>query len=339
MKFKKFALGISATIAALLTAMLFAGMASAQTPPAQTVPAGPHPIKLAGTVSSVSSGSLVLATRQGDMTVNVSADTWIIVRKNGAASQGTLSDLVTGKPALVGGMTTSDPKVVDARTIAQGVPANTARAGLGQPGKPGARGRAIAAITTHLASGTVTAINGNTITLKGDKVAQVIVQTAPDTVVLNNGFVSVSSLKVGDSVQVLGQPVRPAAGQKPPTATGTPSTPRTRPQLPASRTLDAWAIRVDNGTTRLMLGHVSAVNGNTLTVKTRDNRTGQTVNIGASTAFKVLTLANRTSSLATGSISDVHVGSNIVLEGTLSADGKSFAAAAVIVLPGRPQQK
>src|SRR5437762_161726 len=141
MKFKKFALGISATVAATLAVIVFAGMASAQTPPTTTTPAGPHPIRLVGTITSISTSSLLLATRQGDMTVNVSANTWIIVGKNGSASQGSLSDLVTGKIALVGGMTTADPKTVDARTIAQGVAAATARAGLGQGVKPGPKAR------------------------------------------------------------------------------------------------------------------------------------------------------------------------------------------------------
>ena len=338
MKFKKFALGISATILATLVAVVFASLASAQTPPTQAAPAGPHPVRLVGTVSSVSASSLALATRQGDMTVNVSANTWIIVQKNGAPVQGGLSDIVSGKLALVGGMTTSDPKVVDARTVAQGIAASTARAGLGQRAKPAVKGRATAALATHLASGTITAIDGSTITLKGDKVPQVTVKTAADTVVLNNGFVTLSSLKVGDKVQVLGQPVKPA-GQKLPSTSATPATPSTNPLVPANRTITAWGIRVDSGATKLLAGRVTAVNGNTLTVKTRDNRNGQTVNISSSTAFKVLNIANKTPSLATGSLTDVKVGSNLVLEGTPSADAKSFGATAVVVLPGRLQQK
>src|SRR6476646_10675994 len=140
MKFKKFSLAITGLIAGLLSVTLFVGMAAAQTiitdtPPTQTTPSGPHPVKLTGNVKSIASSSLVLTTRQGDMTVNFNAQTWIVVQKNGAATQGSVSDLVTGKAAVVAGMTTSDPKVVDARTIAQGATA------AGVPNNNGARGR------------------------------------------------------------------------------------------------------------------------------------------------------------------------------------------------------
>jgi RNase P/RNase MRP subunit p29 len=333
MKIKNFAPGITGTIAGLMSIALFAGLASAQTlaapqsPSAQAPAASPHPVRLAGKVSSVASNSLVLATRQGDVTVNINAQTWIVVQKDGSPSQGSVGDIVTGKATLVEGMTTSDPKVVDARTIAQGAIANGAR------GNKGAPGRNAAAVIQHMAAGTITAINGSTITLKGEKVAEVIVQTTPDTVVLNNGFVNVSSLKVGDEVYVIGSPDRSVPGNTPP------RTPGTRPQLPSSRTLNAWAIKVDNGTSKLRNGHVTAVNGNVLTVRTPERRNGITVNAGSTASFKTLTVTNGSVSLAPGALSDVKVGSNLVVEGTPSSDGKSLDAKAVIILPGQARQK
>jgi len=331
MKLKKFALMISSMVAGLMAVTLFAGMAGAQTiltatPARQAAQSGPHPMRVAGNVKSLAISSLVLTTRQGDLTVNVSPQTWIVVQKNGAAVQGSISDLVTGKRAEVAGMTTADPKVIDARTVAQVAQAR------GVPGNNGARDRAAVAGVEHMAAGTITAINGSTITLKGEKVPQVIVQTTANTVVLNNGFVSVSSLKVGDEVYIIGAPDKTAR---------TPTTPGTRPQVPASRTLTAWAIKVENGTSKLALGRVTAVNGNVLTVKTPSNRGGLTVNVDATTAYKTLTVsaADRSVSLAPAGLSDVKVGSQLALEGALSGDGKSLAAKAVIVLPALPGQE
>lgn len=333
MKMKKFPLAITGTIAALLAITLFAGMAAAQTiitdtPPAQTPPSGPHPVRLAGNIKSIASSSLVLTTRQGDMTVNVSAQTWIVVQKNGVATQGSISDLVTGKAAVVAGMTTSDPKVVDARTIAQGATA------AGEPNNNGARGKAAVAAVEHMAAGTITAINGSTITLKGEKVPQVVINTTANTVVLNNGFVSVSSLKVGDEVYVIGAPNKSAT-----VPSATPTTPGTRRQPPESRTLTAWAIKVENGTSKLALGRVTAVNGNTLTVKTAAKRGNLTVNVDASTGYKNVTIStvDRSVTLAPAALSDIKVGSNLVIEGALSGDGKSLAAKAVIIVPGLPK--
>jgi hypothetical protein len=342
MRFKNFALGISATLAGVLALGLFTGFAEAQaifiqTTPVQTGPTGPHPTRLAGNVTSVSSNGLVLATRQGDFTINVSASTWVVVQKNGAAAQGTLADIVTGQPAVVGGMTTSDPKVVDARTVAQGPKANGGARPNAPRGNRGAPGRAAAGIVQHVAAGTITAINGSTITLKGEKVAEVTVKTTASTVVLNGGFVAVSSLKVGDKVQVLGAPEKPATAPTTPANPGTPNTPRTRPQVPASRTIDAWGIRVDNGTTKLSMGQVTAVNGNVLTVKTPENRGGLTVNVDSSTAYRVLTIANQTASLGSAALSNVQVGSNLIVDGALSSDGKSLSAKAVIILPSKPR--
>lgn len=339
MHIRKIQIGLVLTAATIVALVAFGGLASAavrfvaQTPTAQSSQANPHPIRLAGTVSSVSSGSLVLAARQGNYTINVGANTWIVVQQNGAAIQGSLSDIVTGKPAIIAGMTSTDPTVVDARIVAQGKFRSSLGATGGASGQFGARGQL--AIAQHAASGSITSISGSTITLKGAVVPQVIVQTTVDTIVLNSGFATIGSLKVGDTVQVFGTPVKPATtpGQQPPSPI-----PGSTSPVPASRTIDAWAVRVDNGSSQLMVGHVTNVSGNTLTVKTPARKKAVTITVDASTGYKTLSKANKTVTLASGSLSDVTLGSNLIIEGTPNANGTTFAAGSVIVLPGSKKQ-
>jgi hypothetical protein len=337
MKLGRVRIGIVIVLGALLAVGVFSSLASAQTqttsptPAPQSTQAGPHPVRIAGNVSSVSANSLKLTTPKGSYTVNIGPNTWIVVQKNGTPSQGAISDVATGKSAVVAGMTTNDPNVIDARVVAQGSFAQAATGKGATPGKPAGRGRI--AIAQHAAAGTITAINGTTITLKGAVVPVVNVQTSADTVVVNNGFAAVSSLKVGDSVQVFGRPVK-AARQTSPRASATPGTPGTTPVVPKSRTIDAWAIRVDNGSSQLMVARVTAINGNALTVKTPAKNGGTTVNVDTSTGYKVLTVANKTVSLSAGTLSDMKVGSNLIVEVVPATGSQSFTAKAVVVLPG-----
>jgi hypothetical protein len=267
-------------------------------------------VRLQGNVSSVSSGSLVLTTRAGDVTANIGENTFIVVQKNSRPAQGTAADLVTGKPAVVVGVATSDPAVVDARLISQGPRVNA--------------GQAARRVSGHVAAGTIKSISGDTITLQGVRVPDVIVNTAASTVVLNNGFTTVSSLKVGDRVAVLGAPVRPS---------GTASGNRARP--PQTRTLNAWALRVESPTTRLSFARVDSINGDTLTVKTLRNRDDTTVLLDANTAYRALSISptDRTATLAPATRADIQPGSRLVIEGIPGADGKSATAVAVIILP------
>ncbi len=329
MKRTKLYLGLGIVIAALATfgVPLPWGVAGAQAPTktqapsAQTAPAGPHPTRLMGKVSSISSNSLVLTTRQGDVTINVGANTWVVVEKDGKPSQGTLSDIQTGKPATVAGMTTGDPKVVDARVVAQ------ARFIGAIAGRSLDKHKEMARkfLGEHGAMGTVKAINGNTITLTNERGQDVTVTTTADTVVFNNGFQNVSSVKVGDTVQVLGRPEKAAQG-----ANGTPGT-----TTPAARTLNAWALRAQSAGTQLVIGHVDSVNDNTVTLKTPRNRDGMTVTLDNSTGYKALTVADKQVSLQSATQADVKADSNLVVEGATSADGKNLTAKAVVILPSR----
>ena len=159
------------------------------------------------------------------------------------------------------------------------------------------------------------------VALKGDR--EITVNTTADTVVLNNGFQSVSTIKVGDKIDVLGRPDK-AQGTPPPT------TPKN-----GSRTITAWGIHVESATSQVMLGHVDTISGNTVTMRTLKNRDGVTVTLDAKTAYKTLTVTSGNATLTSAAAADVKAGSNLVVEGTTSADGKSTTARAVIILPAK----
>ncbi len=343
---RKMQIGLLLTAVALIAVVAFGGLASAAdrfvaqiptaqgTPTAQPKQSSPHPIRLSGTVSSVSSGSLVLATKQTNYTINVGADTWIVVAQSGKAVQGNLSDVVAGKPVVIAGMTTNDPAVVDARVISQGKLRNALGPTRGSSGLPGARGRL--SLAQFAAAGTITGIDSTTITLKGAVASQVIVHTTPQTVILNNGFSPMGSLKVGDSVQVLGQPVKSAGSASPPPST---SNPGSTNHLPAGRTINAWAVRVINASSQVLVGHVTAVSGNTLTVETHAGKNVVTITVNSSTGYKTVSKANKAITVASGSLADVTAGSNVIMEATQVGSSNSYTADAVIVLPGTKKPK
>src|SRR5436190_10165163 len=216
----------------LLVAVLGLGLfgASASAAPRQKQAPGtgsttnPHPVRIMGRVDSVSSSGLVLHTQRGNLTVNVNNTTWILVQSNGRCAEGALTDIQTGRPAEVAGMTTATANTINARVIVQG------RCMGPVAGKP-----AVKDLLTHLATGTVKSVNGSTITLtavNGNR--EITVNTNVNTVVLANGFQSLSTIKVGDKVDVIGKPEL-AQGNPPPAA------PKN-----GTRTLDAWAIHVQS---------------------------------------------------------------------------------------------
>ncbi|MBF6613781.1 MAG: hypothetical protein IVW55_11705 [Chloroflexi bacterium] len=340
----KTTLGIGAVSISLVALGLFAGLANAQTPAQSQTPTsssaqtGPHPVRLIGKVSTISGTTLTVTTKSGDETVNTDATTWIVVSKNSKATQGTLSDVQSGKEVVVAGMTTNDPKVVDARVITQGNALGSAVAGKKTaPGQLAGRGNGKAGssfLSEHMVIGTVKSISGSTITLTGLRGEEVVVNTTSSTVVLNNGFQSVSSLKVGDKVQVLGQAVKATAGAAATTPTQTPSTSSTPSKVPATRTINAYGLRVDNSQTQIIVGRVSAVNGNSITLQTPRNRNGITLTLDGNTAYKSLAITAGQPALSNAAQSDIKAGSNILVEGTISASNANSATAkAVIIMP------
>src|SRR5207249_1117575 len=118
-------------------------------------------------------------------TVHVSDRTWILVPQNGSCVQGTLSDIQSGRPAAVAGMTTNERGVINAREVAQ------CRAGVATGG--GALPKIRQELAKHIGAGTVKTISGSTITLTNAKGTDITVNTTSDTVVFNNGFQGVGS--------------------------------------------------------------------------------------------------------------------------------------------------
>ncbi len=323
---------IGAAIAAVIAGGYFSAAANAQsskqtpTPSAKQAQTGPHPTRIVGKVSAVGANSITLTTHKGDVTANVSANTWIVVRKDKGNSQGAIGDIVKDKIAFVVGMTTDDPKVVDARVVTEGAKLNGIL-GPGEHSKGHTKGQKGHGLSGHAASGTVKSVNGSTLTITTEKGKDVDVATTADTIVLNNGFQPVSSIKAGDKIQVLGTPQHKD---------------KNTPAVPGNLQVTAWALRVQNTGTQLSRGHVSGpVSGNTFTLKTAKNSDGLTVNVDTRTAFKALTIsaADHKASLGNAAQTDLKGDSNIIVDGTLSANGKTLSATAVIILPNKPDLK
>lgn len=315
MKSVKSLLGISA-LTGLVALGMFAGAASASVPgQAQTpgtgnaaAPQDPHPIRVTGRVARVGTNVFALQVRNGmTATVRVNDRTWILVQQNDSCVEGTLSDLQTGRPAVVSGMTTNERGVINARTVAQ------CRAGVADNPPPQKLGKIREGLEKHVGAGTIKSVSGNTLTVTNPKGKDITVTTSADTIVLNNGFQSAGSLKAGDKIQVFGRAEKGDGS--------------------STRLITAWAVRVDNGSTQLMVGRVQSVNGNIVTLKTPRNRDGVQLTLGGNTSYKSVTIANQQPSFSNSTQADVKVGSNLVVEGVASADGKNATANSVVILP------
>jgi hypothetical protein len=308
-------LKIYASLGPVLLALSIAGAnataasAQGQTPGAQR--ANPHPIHLAGSLKAVGSNNITLSTRGGDVTANIGPDTWIVVKQADGPGEGSLSDLKVNEPVAVAGMTTNDPKVINARVVTQGV-----REGRMPPGGQRGPNRAQAG------GGTIKSISGSTLTVTGNRGRDVLVETTADTVVLDNGFKAVSALKVGDKVQVLGLPQRVNRNARP---------------TPDNLKVNAWAVRVVREGVNLVPGQVATVSGNTLTLDTRKQDGNLTINLSGATQYRMLTISatDRKATLGNASQADVQAGSRLVVEGTRSADGKTLNATSIIIVPDK----
>ena len=304
-------------LAAIFSFSLFGGSASAQTTPPGQTDTTPRPVHFVGRVQSVTGSTLVLETRRGNVTANVSDRTWILVTEDSRCVEGDLTDIQVGQAASVAGMTTGTQGTINARMLSQGRCMRVPRP-LGQ-----SREKVRKELAKHLGAGTIKAINGSTLTLTNARGTEVTVNTTADTVVINNGFKPVSSLKVGEHVQVIGHPERPVTRD--------------------ARTITAWAIRPETAGTRFFVGQVRSVSGNTVTLGGLKDRIGATVTFDSSTAFKTLgpSAADGKFTLTNATQADVKVGSNLQIEGVASSDGKTVAAKAVVILPSpktRPAQ-
>lgn len=125
MKLNKLFLGIS-TMALLLMLGLSVGPASAAVPGKASSPgvadganSPDRQVRIMGRVEQVGERGLVLNTRHGRVRVLVGDNTTIMVNSDGECVEGTLEEIEIGRPALVVGMTTDDPRVILARGIRQ----------------------------------------------------------------------------------------------------------------------------------------------------------------------------------------------------------------------------
>jgi hypothetical protein len=180
------------------------------------------------------------------------------------------------------------------------------------------------------AAGTVTAINGSSITIKPDANLPASRQSVTTIVVDSNTKYSagpktggtspsLSSIKAGTFLLVTGTL---SSDGKTLTATRVfilPSAP-------------SIGVHIEAGGPHAS-GTVTAIKGDTVTIKPDvaawgDDATSSvtTVNLTGSTQYFA-------GPMATGSKSSVVVGSHIIVQGTLSSDGKSITASRVIVLP------
>ena len=310
--------GYAATGAALVLlggAAFSANSANAATPTAQSQQrTNPHPTLLSGNVTAVGANTITLSTRNGNVTANIGPDTWIVVRKADGPGQGTLADLKTNERATVAGMTTNDPKVVNARLVTQGVR---------EPGQRGTQGGDNRGPFSPGVQGTIKSITGSTLTLTLGRGIDIQIETTPDTIVLNSGFKDAGSLKVGDRIQVLGGPER------------------VNPNARATRDnvkINAKGIRVVKEGVDLAAGRVTTVNGNIATLDRLRGSEGLAVNLSGSTQYRRLSVdvANRKATLKNATQADVKPESHIIVEGARSADSKSVTAISVIILPERP---
>jgi hypothetical protein len=332
MKNKIAVMGASAA-AALVALGSFAGLAAAQppaqTPTNQTPPQStePAPVRFVGMVQSVGTNDIQLRTQRGPVDANVNDRTWILVERNNRCVEGTLTDIQTNQPAGVAGMTTGNPGEVNARMVAQGRRCMRSIMGDGADKVPGKEGVAKAA-ANHAAMGTIKSISGSTIVLTIERGGEVTINTTANTIVLNNGFAALSTLKVGDRVGVLGAPDKPAQGTKPDRAPGQ------RPSGPQSRTINAWGIRVVTDATQLVGGRVESISGNTVTLTGPRKDAPLTVTLSGSTAYRSATVTDRQITLANAAQADIKVGSILFVEGARSADN-NLAAKAVVIMPAK----
>lgn len=137
---------------------------------------------------------------------------------------------------------------------------------------------------------TITAIDGSNLSLKtADGWTRTITVTGSTTITKAGKTIAVGDLAVGDHIRFAQQHE----------SNGTYTVTRIVVVLPT------------------IVGQVSAVNGDTITV-TQKGGTKATIHVGGSTTYQV--------NGAAGSLSDVKIGSNVIAEGTQRSDGSLDAA-------------
>ena len=307
-----------ATVGATALAMT-ASADTTVTPATQSQHKGSHQSGVMGTVSAVSGNSITVTSKKFTRgatgttptatTITYTVDaTNSTVTKSGAAS--TVSAIAVGDTVMIQG--TVSGTSVTATAIRDGVMTR-------KPGTFGATG----AHTNNGVMGTVSAVNGTTLTVtskarpnKGSSTTTTTATPVTYTVDATNATVtksgtasSVSAIAVGDTVMVQG------------TVSGTSVTATTIRDGVMTRTpgtFGATGAHTNNG----VMGTVSAVNGTTLTVtsKARPNRgSSATATVATPVTYTVdASSATVTKSGTASSVSAIAVGDTIMVRGTVS---------------------
>ena len=316
----------------MLGVLAAVGPASAA-PSFQTGPTGSAPAAQTGTTGAVAwtagkitalqtNGFTLQGANQQLTTVTVGANTWIVVKTANQPAQGALADLKVGDMVSVGGLTSGTNQIA-ARVVQVGGagrffgPAGERGPQGGFRGRPGAGGPfGMPATIQSVANGTLTVTLG-----KGTTTRTLTVQTDAGTLVVKNGLATVADLKAGDAVEITPRFHGRAPG----------------PPAPASPpALTAAVIYVPGANDTLIHGRVQAVSGNTLTLGAAGR--GTSVNVDANTTVKMLSATG--TAPAAAHLSDVQVGTSVLIYESKPAQGQTGTASLVLIqpVPQKPQQ-
>ncbi len=305
------------------------------TPAPGAIPVTPAPSRgTSGNITKIDGSTLTLTTAQGPATATVGANTTIQV-----TSAGTLADLHEGQSLIVTGTRdatgnptatsiairppgqtpASPPAGASPRPSRTAAPGNNP--GSGSPGGGNARG----------AFGTVTKIDGNTLTLTTAQ-GQVTVKVSSNTSIQKTTIGTLSDLNEGQSLTVIGRqdtngnitatsliiirqrgqgaPSIPPAGANP--------SPSGRPTRPGNGTNPA------GGTGRGASGTLTKIDSNTLTLTAAQGQV--TVKVGSDTSIQ---------KTVTGDLADLQEGQLLTVNGDRNADGIIVAASITIRSQGR----
>lgn len=296
---------VTAAVAGLgLVGALAVGVVTTAHPAAAAAPAQAQAtiVREAGKITALQPGGFTMQNPRHTYNVSVSANTWIVVRQNGKAAEGALSDLRVGEVVGVAG-TSDTADHVNARVVTQG--------GLARSGVQRGNNKAGKLARAGLTRATVQANANGVLTLATGKNKTRTVNTDAGTVIIKGGLAAVSDLKAGDIVTVVPRAVRRAAG--------TPR-PATKPAPTAA------VIYVPATTDRLVQGVVTSVSGNEVTL--RGNRK---ITLAGGATFKTLGAAGQVPAAA--SASDVKAGSRVLLYGPTPAQGQPATATLVLIQP------
>jgi hypothetical protein len=287
----------------LLGALAVGVVTTAHPAAAAPAPAQANILRAAGKITALQPGGFTLQNPKHTYNVSVGANTWFVVKQNGKAAEGALSDLQVGEAVGVAG-TSDTADHVNARVVTQG--------GLARIGARPGNNKAGKIARAALSKATVQSNTNGVLTLAAGKNNKTrTVNTDAGTVVIKGGLAAVGDLKAGDVVRVVPRAVRPAAG--------TPK-PATRPAPTAA------VIYVPSANDRLMPGVVTSVSGNEVTL--RGNRK---LTLGNGATFKTLGAAGQAPAAA--SASDLKAGSRVLLYGPKPAQGQTATATLVLIQP------